>query len=402
MLRVLLVDDEPNILDGLRRVLCPLDNEWDVSTALGGHEALTLLRQKPFDVLVSDMRMPEISGVELLDEARKFAPNTVRIILTGQASKEATMKAARVAHRQLSKPCDPEVLREVVRRSCALRQLLAQSMLLTLASRLDSVPSLPGLYFEVVRELESSDPSLKKIGRIVAKDAGMAAKVLQMVHSAFFGPRIRVSSPEQAVVYLGTETTKMLVLTANIFSKFENALLQTFPLDALWAHGQATSKLAGLIAKAEELDSHVVSHAAMAGLLHDIGKLILAGYLPGDYRKVMTLACQEHVPLHEAERKFFGATHAELGGYVLGLWGLPEVIVEAVAWHHNPDGCPGTSLGALTAVHAASALLHEGMPETTWGPWTVPCEDHLNRLGLAGRLDAWRKLRDQATQGEEP
>ena len=392
MLTVLFVDDEPKVLDGLRRMLRSLRMEWDMAFAGSGREALALLQQNRFDAIVSDMR--------ILDQVREVSPSTVRIILTGQSSQKANLKAVRVAHRQLSKPCDPEVLREVVRRSCALRQLLDQSVLVTLALRLDSIPSLPSLYFEVVRELESSEPSPQKVGQIVAKDAGMTAKILQMVHSAFFGARIRVLSPEQAIVYLGTETTKMLVLTANIFSKFEHALVQAFPLDALWAHSQATSRLAGLIAQAEQAEPLTVAHASMAGLLHDVGKLILAGYLPDQYRKVLTLACEERILLHEAERKVFGATHAELGAYVLGLWGLPELIVEAVAWHHIPESCPETSFSPLTAVHLASALLHEGVPETTWGPWATPCDQYLNRLGLAGRLEVWRDLRDRAAQGK--
>lgn len=402
MLKVLFVDDEPKILDGLRRMLRPLRTEWDMAFAESGREALALLQESRFDVIVSDMRMPDMSGGELLNRVREISPGTIRIILTGQCSLHGTFTVVRAAHRQLSKPCDPEVLREVVRRSSALRQLLGQSVLATLAVRLDSIPSLPSLYFEVVHELESSEPSLRKIGQIVAKDAGMTAKILQLVHSAFFAPRISISSPEQAVLYLGAETTKMLVLTANIFSKFEQELVQSFPLDGLWAHSQATGKLARLIAEAESADPLVVAHAAMAGLLHDVGKPILAKYLPGLYRDVLTIACKERILLHDAERKVFGATHAELGAYVLGLWGLPEEIVEAVAWHHDPDRCPETSFGPLTAVHVASALLHEGAPETTWGPWAIPCEPYLNRLGLAGLLDVWRKLRDRETPFTNP
>src|SRR5262249_12037788 len=239
-------------------------HEWTMVFAESGRAALELVRRQRFDVIVSDMRMPEMSGVELLDRLRECSPDTVRILLTGQAGAEATMKAVRVAHRQLNKPCEPEVLREVIRRSYALRQLLGQGMLATLALRLDSVPSLPSLYFEVVRELESKEPSLQKVGQIVAKDVGMSAKVLQMVHAAFFGTRIRVLSPEQAVAYLGTETTKVLVLTANIFSQCEQGLLQTFPLDTLWAHSQATSLLASLIAQAEQATPLVMAQSAMA------------------------------------------------------------------------------------------------------------------------------------------
>src|SRR5581483_3764059 len=162
--------------------------------------------------------------------------------------------------------------------------------------RLESVPSLPELYAEVVRELESPDSSLQRVGEVIAQDVGMSAKILQMVHSAFFGVRFHVSSPAQAVVYLGAETTKALVLAAHIFSRLNPEVLQPFAIEGVWAHSQLVSRLGGLVARAEGCAQKEVEQSAMAGLLHDTGKVVLAGYLPEQYRQALALAREQGVP----------------------------------------------------------------------------------------------------------
>jgi HD-like signal output (HDOD) protein len=393
--RILFVDDEPRILEGLGRMLRPLRQEWDMEFVTSGALALDALARTPFDVLVSDMRMPNMDGMQLLTEVRGRYPQVVRLILSGQCSRETMLRAVRVAHRQLTKPCQPDVLRAVVTRACALRDVLTDRTLLTLTSRLESVPSLPALYQEVMRELEAPEPSLQKVGEIISADAGMAAKILQVVHSAIFGIRFRVSSPAQAVMLLGLETCRALVLAISLFSKLNPDLLKTFSLESLWSHSQATSGLARRLAMAEQCDQRVIEEACMAGLLLDIGKLVLAGYLPDSYREVLTLVEREQLSCTEAERSVFGATHAEVGGHLLSLWGLPEGIVEAVAWHHRPGECPMDSFGPLTAVHVADSLL--GTPQDGVGGNAAAMVDmaYLERLGLSHRLPAWCELAQQ-------
>jgi putative nucleotidyltransferase with HDIG domain len=390
--KVLFVDDEPKLLEGLRRMLRPLRDEWDMAFAGSGREALDLLGRDAFDVVVTDMRMPDMDGAELLAQVRGRHPRAVRIVLTGQSSREAVLRAVNVAHRQLSKPCDPEVLKGAVRRACALRDLLNSPTLLTLLSRLESVPSLPALYAKVVQELESPESSLQRVGDIIAQDVGMSAKILQMVHSAFFGMRFHVSSPAQAVVYLGAETTKALVLAAHVFSRLNPERLRPFAIEGVWAHSQLVSRLAGLVARAEGCAQKEVEQASMAGLLHDTGKVVLAGYLPEQYRQALALAGEQGLPEIAAEREVFGATHAEVGAYLFGLWGLPDPIVEAVAWHHRPADCPAHGFGPLAAVHVANALAHGGQAEYLDA-------DFLARLGRAGRLTAWQAM-SEAEAGE--
>jgi putative nucleotidyltransferase with HDIG domain len=387
----LFVDDEPRLLEGLRRMLRPLRREWDMAFAADAFQALELLKANPFDVVVTDMQMRGMDGAQLLEQVRGQHPRAVRIVLTGQSSREAVLRAVRVAHCQLSKPCDPEVLKATVRRACALRDLLHDPTLLTLLSRLESIPSLPATYAEVIKEMESADPSLQKIGQVIARDVGMSAKILQMIHSAFFGIGFHVSGPEQAVILLGAETTKYLVLAAHIFTSIDPARVWPFSIEAVLAHSQRVSGLAREVARAEGLDRKEVEHAAMAGLLHDTGKVILAGYLPDRYREVLALERGRGLGSCDAERPVFGATHAEVGAYLLGLWGLPDPIVEAVAWHHRPADCPAHAFGPLAAVHIADGLAHDETGGSLNG-------DYLARLGVAGRVGEWRELLGQAAE----
>jgi putative nucleotidyltransferase with HDIG domain len=387
-LNILFVDDEPNVLDGLRRMLRPLRQEWTAEVAPGGQQALVLMEKGTFDVVVSDMRMPGMSGVQLLEEVRRLYPKTVRIILSGQCDEEASAQAVRVAHQMLSKPCDAEVLKATVAGACARRDLLASESLLSLVTRQDTVPSLPSLYTEVVGELDSNEPSLNRLAAIVARDPSMSAKILHVANSSFFGVRRPATTPKEAVTVLGFETMRMLVLACSVFSRFKAPPQAAFSMETLWAHSRATGELAATIAKSEGANANDADMAVVAGLLHDIGKLILLNALPDAYQEVVVRSQVEDTPPWEIERATFGSSHAEVGACLLGLWGVPAPIVEAVAWHHRPNECPTPFFRPLTAVHVANALLREESPRPD-ARLDLP---YLGRLNLLDHIERWKKL----------
>jgi HD-like signal output (HDOD) protein len=381
--RILFVDDEPNVLQGLQRMLREYRKDWSMSFALSGAAALELLGKEPFDVIVTDMRMPGMDGAELLTRVSKLHPRVVRLILSGQTDAAMTLRSIVTAHQYLSKPCDAKLLRATVLRACALRELMANQPLLALVSQVKSLPSLPSLYAEVVEKLRSPQASLNDVAQVIAKDPGMTAKVLQLVNSAFFGLKRRVASPVQAATLLGSETLKALVLSVEVFSSFDAATIQGLSLDAVWGHSMAVGSLARKIAISQDAGRNVGEDAFMAGLLHEVGTLVLAASLPRDYGRALALAAAEAVDIHEAERRVFGATHSQVGAYLIGIWGLPDQIVEAVAWHHDPARCPERTFTPLTAVHVANALEE---------PAAAPDLAYLEALGLTGRLETWRQL----------
>jgi putative nucleotidyltransferase with HDIG domain len=390
VLRILFVDDDANVLGGLRRMLRPLRHEWSTEFADGGPQALTLMEKAPFDVIVSDMRMPVMSGVQLLEEVCRLYPKTIRLILSGQCDEAASAKAVRVAHQMLNKPCEAETLKATVASAVAVRDMLANDQLRSLVTGQDKLPSLPSLYTELVAELDSPEPSLAKVSGIVSSDPGMAAQILRLANSAFFGVRTLSANPRQAIAVLGLETMRTLVLAVSIFSRFKIEGAEQLSIESLWKHCQSVSKLAAAIATAEGASAVDIELTAMSGLLHDIGKLILMHSMPKVYSGVLQKAAMSEETLCAIEHAAFGASHAKVGACLLGLWGIPAAVVEAVAWHHAPSDCPNLLFRPLTAVHAANAFLdaneNQGAPHLD--------EGYLGRLNLLNRVERWRELCD--------
>jgi HD-like signal output (HDOD) protein len=390
--RILFVDDEPNVLGGLQRMLRSMRHEWEMAFAGSGKEALVALDRESFDVVVTDMRMPGIDGAELLAEVMSRHPKTVRIILSGHSDREVIMKSIGPAHQYLSKPCDAEILKATVVRACALRDLLANETLKRLASQMQSLPSLPSLYVELMTELQSPDSSIERVGEIISQDVGMTAKILQLVNPTFFGVREHISSPAEAARLLGLDTIRALVLSVHVFSELDQIRVSGFRPDALWSHSLGVGNVSQQICRAENQERRVADESLMAGLLHDSGKLVLASNVPEQYAQALALAKRKNVTQLEAEQEIFGTTHAEVGGYLLGLWGLPDSIVGAVAFHHCPSKWLGQAFSPLTAVHVANVLQREHSDTGTEEDMLVTDYNYLSKLGLADRLPAWREL----------
>ncbi len=398
-LRILFVDDEPRVIAGLRRMLHKMDKDWEMRFVQDGAEALLLLEKEPFDVVVPDMRMSGVDGAKVLSETQEKHPHIVRIVLSGLASDEMVLKTAGSAHQFLMKPCEPEVIKRTINRTCALRNLLNNKTLEQIASRTDSLPSLPDLYCRLMEEIRSSECSIRRVGEIIETDPGISAKLLQLVSSAFFGLPRKVSRPSEAVMLLGLDTVKSLALTLGLFSKFHVSTLSFIPVTAIYEHSMRVGLLARKIARAEGADRTMGDEAFMAGLLHDVGKLLLAHHIPDVYKEVFELFSLERMPFFEAERAKLGATHGEVGAYLLGLWGLPDTVVEGVAFHHNLAGSLAEGFEPPAAVHAADAIDHFSSEAISTGALADSIDlKELERLGFKNRLPAWIEV---CRQGEE-
>ena len=339
------------------------------------------------------MTMPGMDGAQFLTEVRKLSPHTIRIILSGDQSPVNYLRSASVAHRFLKKPVDVEVVKASIAQAEALRVVLANPALRTLVSEIKSLPSLPSIYQDLMQEMQSPQASLKKASRIVAKDLGMVTKILQLVNSAFFGLRTHVSDPEQAVALLGFETIKSLVLSSQVFAQFDQARLPGFSLEALWRHAMLTAACARRIATESGASQPVSDEAFTAALLHDVGVLVLAANKPNEYARVLELMRGGQMPDWAAERDIFGADHAHVGAYLLGIWGLGDGIVEAVAFHQHPGDYKASGFQAVTAVHVANAFV-EAQASADGGTRDVLSLDqtYLSRENLLASIPHWREL----------
>jgi HD-like signal output (HDOD) protein len=395
ILKVIFVDDEPRLLDGLKRALRSMREKWDMRFANNGPEALEMMEVDPADVIVTDMRMPGMDGAELLARIRDRWPHVVRIILSGHSDNKADIKATRPAHQYLSKPCDTECLKSTISRALALRDLLSNEKLKGAISRIDSLPSIPQLYHEINRELQSEDPSLERVGEIVSQDIGMTAKILQLVNSAFFGIPKRVSNPMEAVTLLGLENLQVLVISAHIFRELHTEEIPEGFAERLWMHSMRTGFIAKKIAISENMDRFQVDDAFLAGVLHDAGRLILACNFPTRYKEILQDRACEGDSLIDTEKRIFGASHSEVGGYLMGLWGMPDGVVETLVFHHHPQEAPSTGLEPVGVVAAADFL--DTIRESEGGEMSAPehLAQYLQGINMKDHLRVWGRLLDQ-------
>ncbi len=268
---------------------------------------------------------------------------------------------------------------------------LANGPLKQLASRVLSLPSLPPLHAELTAELRKAEPAFDRVGYIIAQDAGMTAKILQLVNSSFFGLAQATTDVKEAALYLGLETVRALVLSEQVFSQFNPRTIKEFSLGAVAVHCWMTGVLARKIADAEGCAPDVSEQCFMAGLLHDVGYYILAEGMPEPYREVLQMARHFGQSLHEMEQNALGATHAEVGGYLLGLWGLPAAVTEAVALHHRPADASTRGFSCVIAVHVADAFANEMTPGQREQSGSILDLDAIKAHGLEGRLPDWTR-----------
>lgn len=381
---VLFVDDEPSVLDGLRRMLRRMRDDWDMEFVDSGAVALNLMGQRPIDVIVTDMRMPEMNGAQLLEAVRSLYPHVVRLVLSGYSGQELILRSVGPAHQFLAKPCDSDTLVAAIQHSCSLREFLDNQVVAQIVAQISSLPSLPGTYKDLVETLANERAPISEAGKIIAQDIGMTAKVLQLVNSAFFGLRREVESATQAVLYLGLDTVKSLVLSVSVFSQFDPAHITEYSLEQIEQHCFRVGTLAKQIVADYGGSSGMRNDAFTSGVLHDIGKLILAANFPTEYTQVLEQSKTEGIPEADMERELIGATHDQLGGYLLGLWGLPDPIVEAVALHSHPELSLNPAFSPLTAVYAADMLDRDQEPDFDM--------DYLKAYGVDHRVGHWLEL----------
>jgi HD-like signal output (HDOD) protein len=396
--RVVFVDDDQDVLDGLRDALDIYRRVWRMRFAISGHTALAELEEEPADVIVSDLQMPGMDGAVLLARVQALYPATIRVVLSGYANPKVIARVATVAHRILAKPCDVDELGLVIERSCALHELTGQAEEYRRSAAATTLPSAPGLYMEITRVLADPSAGPDAVAAVIERDPAMTAKVLQLANSAFFGVGRQVSRARDAVVYLGSDTIKALTLSAEAVGKLAPRGLPGFSIEDFQAHASLVARIAaGIVPKGA-----VQQDAITAGLLHDIGQLVWIADDPSGWRQLSEQAERSAQPLHEIEQEVQGITHAATGAYLLSLWGLPDGVVEAVAHHHDPLDVPGTALDAVAAVHIAEALAHEVQPGLGAGP-PPPRLDvgYLERLGVGSRLAQWRALA-RAAAGAAP
>jgi len=390
MKKVLFVDDEPHVLEGLRHRLYGLRSRWEMFFAESGKTALEILGREQVDVIVTDMRMPQMDGTSLLKKVQELA--VVRIVLSGHgaaAEMETALRTVAVAPQFVTKPSEPGEIENVVERACNLQLLVNDDTIKRIIGKIDNLPSSPRLYSQLVAALSNENASAAEVARILKQDVAICAKTLQVVNSAFFRLSRSVANIEEAVTYLGLNTIKHIALVAEAFQQGHGRRFSSgLSLDALQEH----ALLVGEVASSLFADKQTKEDAFVAGLLRDIGKLVLAVELPEHLDKVLLEMKGSGCTMHGAEEKVWGVTHAEVGGYLLGIWGLPYPVIQTLANHHAPRRVDTKEFGILAATHVANVLVHDELDPRGSGPPSTRLDPgYLEYLGVTGKVDTWRE-----------
>jgi putative nucleotidyltransferase with HDIG domain len=355
--RVLFVDDDPVLRDLYGSLGSDLRDQYEVFTAANGKEGVQILQKKAFDVVVSDLTMPGMDGVQFLGHVVRTQPDSARIIISGYLDRLKIAQCLFVGHRYFNKPCDSKGLTALLLKLAGFREIVSNQKVRRVIGGLGSLPGPPDTYIKLEDVLSSAYSSLNDVAAVVEQDIGVTAKLLQIVNSAQFGVARQIVSPTEAVQLVGVEVVRGLVLGLQAFSVYKSNPAKKAPPAELWDHSLRIALTARRLAQAHGLSHDACEMAFLGGLLHDIGKIVIVANAPEETTDVINFARNYQIPMHEAELRRFGATHAQIGAYLLALWGIQDQVVRLVEHHHSPESFPeNEDCAPLVMIHAAHAI----------------------------------------------
>ncbi len=344
---IVFVDDEQNLLSGLRRLLRHRRDEWDMRFAVSAEQALQMLDDRFADVVVTDMKMPRMDGAELLGEIRRRYPRTARMILSGHADRMSIISAVGPTQQFLAKPCEGEVLVGAIDRVLTVRDLVTDEALQDLLGGVESLPKPPRIYEEMLAVAADPDSRLEDVIRVIQRDLATSAEVLHLANSSFFGLGRTVDSVAQGVTMLGLETIQGLALAGAIF-RAEVPPPSGMDPERFCLRGLGIAARCRRYALAEEWRPAEVNDAFFAGLLCEISLPLLTAAHPDPWDRLAADAVSSRTPADpwqadSAQRAVFGCSMTRASAYLLGLWGFPEAVVSAIADQPATLGSPAES-----------------------------------------------------------
>lgn len=383
---LLAVTDRETVVD----ITQALGHRWDVTSVLDEAEALALLEQRSFDAMLVDFNLGSPDASQLLNQALKSRPEIVRFLLAYEADLALVAAYVLGPHEILSKPVELGSLKSRIEHGVSPDDSNAADG--NTDADVAAAPVVPSIYSEVLNALDSPSVTTSQVGQTIAKDAALTSDVLRFSNSTYSGlPRI-VTDLSEAVETMGLSAVRALVMTRRFLAEQSHLRLGYLSLEKIWAHGTSVAQLSRDLILFETKDRELASDAFAAGLIHDLGKVVLASNFDDLYGRVYSLARKQPVALSDVEKEMFGASHGEIGACLAGMWNMPSAVVQAVALHHEPPLGEVNHLTPLAAVHVANVLQHQIQPSDEFRVAPVVSTPFLNQLGLLQRLPVWRAV----------
>lgn len=356
-LKILIVDDEPKVYQGLKRLLWTEQSTWDVHYATDGTQGLALLSGSPIDVIISDYKMPLMDGSAFLTHVATKYPQVIRIVLSGECDRCAAMDLVQTAHLFLSKPTDSKRLIDFIERGIRLKDILHNPDIAKVLTGMKTIPSLGDTFIKLDRLLNNENTHVNQLVEIISEDPSLIAKILQISNSAFFNVHWNVTNLTQAINVIGYDVLKSLVLTHGLMRQSSINKVGTLNLKQVADESVQVALLARQLAQCTTKDAKLAEDAFISAVLSKVGVIITAQSFENQMRKIIALAAEKDITYDQAEREVFGCNHAEICAFLLAIWGLPASIIEAVGFHLKPSNSSACKeLPLLQCTHAASAF----------------------------------------------
>jgi len=357
MIHILFVDDEINILDSLKRFFYKNRKEWNMSFVSSGEQAIEHLENNKVDILVTDMKMPEMSGVELLRIVQSRFSNVIRIALSGHAEQEMLLESIGLFHQYYSKPCETALLEEGINEAYKLSSILNDDYTRGAITKEKSLPVIPEIYTKIQRYVCDPEASLNDISKLIEDDVALSANILRFINTPFFGLKTTITHIKQAVTLLGVDLIKNMILMVNVFHK-SSVVIEGFSLNELMKHSVRVATFCKVIAKHEGVADNELDKFFIAGLLHDVGKILFYNNHTEQYKLVISSIDSSVKSITESEEKIIGVTHAQVGAYLLGLWGFDKEITYVISNHHGLISEEYKSSLLLKVLYSANLIDH--------------------------------------------
>lgn len=389
MAELLFVGRADGALKQLGAALGRAQPDWSVRHVHEAAAALEQLGRRPARVVLAELDDDPHAYESLFTGVTEVCPAAIRFSLV--MPKDSAPPRIPLAHQCLAVREDMSYLRPILEAGLSVAARAADHVeLARLISRLHDVPSPPALYFDIREQLEAPDGNLAQMAGVTARDPSLVARVLKIANSGFYALPRTVSDLTEAIGLIGTDSLLGLVLAAHLYSGLPPPGMN---LELLWQHTMKVSSLARQITQLEGGSRADQSTSAVAGLLHDIGLMMLLENEPARYQPLWHRSGGDEAELARMERETFGVTHGELGALVLALWTLPEAVVQAVA---NSHAAAQTGLSLTCRAVLAAEWLLDSSGSLRPDPAETPMA--LGELG-SGQLDGWLAARDElATQ----
>ncbi len=333
---VLFLDDEEEILSSLKKIL--LIERYKQVYFTSPKEALKFLESTQVNVIISDIKIPEMSGEEFLKKAGEVAPGSIKLIFSSFKEKASVldMLAKGYAHYYLLKPWNDDDLRNTLNKFCSINADLDKNKMQKYLSAFSKLPAPTQMNWNLHRMLDAENINMNKITEEIEFNPFLATKVLQIANSVSYGLKKEIVSIRGAVILIGLRQLKALVISFELLNAFANIVDKRFEktVNQFWHESLKKAIIAKRIAEAwgSRVDKDLIFISA---LLSNIGYLVWLYTSPEDFNAFLMLSKQKLMSIAEAEQNLFFIEHTKLGAVLLKLWNIPSKIIEAVENHHT-------------------------------------------------------------------